>query len=42
MGEADEWRTQILDLLSAYTEPVSMLFLLAALSLGALTFRALA
>lgn len=42
MTEADPWRDQVLELLLSMQEPVAMLLLLAAFSLGLFTVRAMA
>lgn len=42
MTEVDPWRTQIWELASALSEPVQVLLLLAAFSLGLFSVRAIA
>lgn len=41
MNEVDPWRTLILDTLTATVEPLHVLMLLAAFSLGMFSIRAL-
>jgi hypothetical protein len=41
MAEVDQWRESVLTLLSSYTEPVSVLLVVLAFSLGMLSIRAL-
>lgn len=42
MTEADPWRDQVLQLLLSMQEPVAMVLLLVAFSLGLFTVRAIA
>lgn len=40
--EVDEWRTQVLELLTAFSEPVAVLLVVAAFALGLFSIRAIA
>lgn len=41
MAEVDEWRSQVLELLTSWQEPMQVLFVLVAFSLGLFSVRAI-